>query len=48
MSNVNPGLINPVNTAVTNWGGYHQKVLDEMTIGGVSPYFINHGLLIRG
>ena len=34
--NVNPGLINPEQTAVS-LGGYHKKVSDEMTIGGVSP-----------
>jgi len=39
---VNPGLINPANTAVL-LGEYHKKVLDEMTIGGV-PQLINHGL----
>jgi hypothetical protein len=33
--NVNPGLINT--KRLVNWGGYHKKVLDEMTIGGVPP-----------
>ena len=33
------------------WGGYHQKVSDEMTIGGVppnfhKPWFINPGLTL--
>jgi hypothetical protein len=30
-------------------GGYHKKVLDEMTIGGVPPLiFMNHGLAKSG
>ena len=36
--NVNPGLINLINP---KWlffgGGYHKKVLYEMTLGGVPP-----------
>ena len=30
----NPGYINPQAVLL---GGYHKKVLDDMTIGGVSP-----------
>jgi len=36
-SNVNPGLTNP--KSAVELGGYHQKVLDEMTIGGVPAFF---------
>ena len=34
--NVNPGFLQTPFTAV-ELGGYHKKVLDEMTIGGVPP-----------
>ena len=44
MNNVNPGLINPVYGCLIGRVPFKYQI---MTIGGVPPQLINHGLLIR-